>query len=482
MTWDDMYSPTVEAGAEFDEFQANYVPASQVINSLAEQSNYWWKIDKNGDLFFLPKEYRDSGYVLEKSDIKGKPEVKQGNPLYRNVQYVKGAQNTTDEQTETQFGDGEKQSFVVGYNIKEVNSVEVDRGDGFQFETFGLKGREEGKNWYWERNNDTITQDDDETLLASTDRVRITYIGMYPAVTQERNDDAIANQQEIETTTTGRVEDAVSENIEGRDAALDFANRKLTKYAQESTTLSWETRHTEHEAGHLIEVNLPEFELDGEKLLITKVTVRDQNGHIFYDVEAVRGPRHQTWSEFFNELKVRAEKEFREGISAEDVLVIPYDFEKTWTDDDKPNIFRLIYPDTGDIWEEGFDISQSWNNYDTERWSEGRFDLFPDNDVYSSFEADDRVRYIAFYRAGDEVFRKEISQQSPPGQPPIESETYIGPEEFTGTINDIKWFGGFRASQSVYSGVEIDSINFEESKTELEAYQITRIDRKEGDY
>jgi len=478
-TWADIYSPTIAKGAEYDKFQANYVPASQIISSLAEQSGFWWKIDYEGNLFFLPQEENEIDYTLTASEIVGKPEVKEGNPLYRNVQYVRGGFNITDELIETQRGDGDKRSFVLGYKVIEKPKIEVDYGDGFEEKEVGIKGREEDKQWYWERQGSTILQDDSEDILDSSDRVRVTYIGIYPTITVQSDGEAVTKQQALEITTSGRVEDVVNENIKGREAALEFAQSKLNKYAKESTSVSWRTQHPDHEEGQLIKVNLPRFGLVDEKLLINQINILDKKGTLFYDVEAVRGPKHQTWAEFFREMKHRAEKEFREGISAEEILVIPHDFEKIWTDAEEPNIFRKIYPETGPTWEEGFDINQNWDVYEDERWSEGRFDLFPSNELYPSFVVADRIKFMAFYHSGNEVFRKPVSSQSPPAAPPIETETFVGGEEFTGTIDEIKWFGGFRATMAEESGIVIDTVSFNETKTELEAYVIRRVDINE---
>lgn len=481
-TWSEMSSPTIEAGVTIDKFQANYVPASQVMNTLAEQSNYWWKIDKEGNLYFLPKDYQDTGYTLERSNIIGKPKVKNGNPLYRNVQYVKGGKNTTLEQVEIQKGDADKQSFTVGYNINSEPTVEVDRGSGFVEEDVGLKGREDNQAWYWERNESTITQDDSEVVLGATDRLRITYIGNYPSITKRSDDTSIATQQSREISTTGQVENAVTQDMEGRQNTIDYADRKLTKYAEDSTTLSWTTRDSSLVEGDLITVNLPELDLDGEDLLVTKIRITDDSGILFYDIEAIKGPKYQTWTEFFNEMKVRAETEIRAGISAEDVLVITYDYSKSWTDADKPNIFRLIYPELGGDWNAGFDTGLTWNDYSTENWSDGRFELFPANDLYPSFGIEDRILYIAFYEIGSEIFRKKITSQSPLSQSPIESVSYIGPEEFAGNIDELRWFGGKYATTASGTGILLDTVTFNENKTELEAYQITRIDTKDGDY
>src|SRR6056297_721627 len=123
-TWSEAYSPTIQTGATFEEFQANYVPASEVLNELAEQSGYWWKIDFEGNLHFNEKEFNEVAYTLTASDVIGKPSIEEGNLMYRNVQYIKGTRNTTPEQVEVETGDGEKRNFTTGYQIKEEPKIE----------------------------------------------------------------------------------------------------------------------------------------------------------------------------------------------------------------------------------------------------------------------------------------------------------------------------------------------------------------------
>ena len=482
-TWDDMWSPSVEAGADIEKFQANYVPASQVLDTLAEKSGYWWKITPGGVLQFLPREEQPAPFELERGDIIGDPEVRNGNPLYRNVQFVKNGVGLTDPITETQRGDGDKREFVMGYDLAEKPTIEVDRGDGFVEEDVGQKGVDEDVAWEWEKNHNGITQDRDEEVLTSSDKIKVTYIGTFPAIARATDTDAITEQEQVEQITTGIVEDAINENVEGRDEALELGNDKLAKYAEKSSQLSFHTRREGLEAGQLLPVNLPQLGLDDENLLITSVTTEDEDGIIFYNVEAVRGPKHETWTDFFKELKKRADLVIREGIDADQILVLPFEFEKDWEESEDPNIFRQIYPSNGDTWEEGFDTTQTWGDYESERWSEDRgFEIFADGNNYPSFETEDRIKYITFVRNGNEVFRKRLANVSPRELSPIESEYYIGPQNFTGTINQIEFVGGFRATAAANTGVVIDSIEFNESKTQLEAYQIDRIDRKVGDY
>ena len=477
-----MTAPTIDTGASLSEFQANYVPASQVLDSLAEQSDYWWKIDKNRDLYFLPREANTISKKITSSDIRGIPRIKNGNPVYRNVQYIKGSTGLTDAQTEVQKGDGDKRSFTVGYALAEQPSVSIDRGSGYVYETVATKSESEGADWFWQLNDNTITQNRDNAVLSATDKVRVEYVGQFPSVVVATDNDAVTAQQQLELITTGRVEDALTEDISGRDRTLQFANSKLAKYAQNSTTLSFQTQYTGFESGQLATVNSVDSDIDGEQLLITKVNLHDENGQVFYDVEAVKGPRHKTWEEFFKELTRRSELTIREGLEGDQVLVIPYEYTKNWTTNDEPNIFRRIFPELGLTFDERFDTSLTWNDYSTEEWSASGFTLFPSTDLYPSFDFNDRVAYIEFERNGDTVFRKKYANRSPVNQTTIESEYYIGPEEFTGTINDIVWYGGIYATNEEKSGVEIDRITFDDSKNELEAYQISRTDIKDGDY
>jgi len=486
-TWSDIYNPTVADGNNIDIFQANYVPASQVLDRLAEQSGFWWKIDKDRVLHFAPRDKREAPFTLTADKIIGKPKYKHGSPLYRNVQYIKNTYSITDEQVDIERGDGEKQVFHTKYWIARTPKVEVSEdGGSWQEKDIGSRGIEENKEFYWERGSREITQDRNETPLSANDRVRITYIGKYRSITVASDNAAIEQRGQVEGTS-GRTEDVITEEIEGREEALEFGNNKLAKYAKDSATLQCTTREEGLEAGQLLTVNLPALGIS-EDLLITRIRIRDEAGIIFREVEAVKGPKHSSWTELFLELKRRAETIVREGITADDILVIPFEYEKVWPDevyvDGSPNIFRVLTPDPGVTWEEGFDTSDTWGDYQNERWSEeGRFDLFPTNDTLPSFAPDDRIKYIGFLDNDDnEIFRKEYASRSPAHLDVIDSDYYIGPEEFTGLIADLVFVGGIKATSAVDTGIYIDTIEFDDTKTELEAYQVNRRDEKEGDY
>ena len=118
----------IQDGPLIQEAVFNYVRVTDALNSLAEKSGFWWMIDYDKKLYFVAKTtytalFPISGVDMEKNSVS----VEQGNPMYRNRQYVKGGLDITDPQTQRFVGDGVLQSFVVGYPFAKQPSVSLTR-------------------------------------------------------------------------------------------------------------------------------------------------------------------------------------------------------------------------------------------------------------------------------------------------------------------------------------------------------------------
>ena len=219
----------------------------------------------------------------------------------------------------------------------------------------------------------------------------------------------------------------------------------------DSKELKFQTRRSGLKAGQLITVrNLDAMDIaDGEKLLITKTSTFDENGQIFYDISAVKGPKHRTWEEFFMELTKRAELVISEGIGESEILIIPIDFSKTWTFAENPNIFRKLKADG------------TWQ---------------ADGTYTPNFEEQHRVTHIAWFNGTTELGRQEITQQDVNTDTRVNTLTYLGPNSANEDITHFGWIGGFRATEQVGTGVLIDKVAYDIIKEETEALQITRDD------
>lgn len=443
---------TIEDGEEILETRANFVPTEQLISSVADKVNYWWKIDSNKMIHFKSRESEPANWELEPEYIRGMPTTKVGNPLYRNQQLVKGPVGITEEQVDIERGDGEKRAFPLSFNVAEEPTIEISiNGGAWQSQTVGRKGVDDDFQWYWEKESDVVSQDRSETRLTSNDRVRVTFIGQFKIVAQTYDPNLIAQQKNIDGTS-GIVEDAITVgNVEGREAAIEIGNSKIEKYGVTSKQLKFQTMRSGLKAGQLITVrNLDAMDIaDGEKLLITKTSTFDESGQIFYDISAVKGPKHRTWEEFFVELTKRAELVISEGIGESEILIIPIDFSKTWTQAENPNIFRKLKADG------------TW---------------LADGTYTPNFEDNDRVTHIAWFNGNTELGRQEYTQQDVNTADRVNTLTYLGPNSANDDITHFGWIGGFRATEEVGTGVLIDKVAYDLIKEETEALQISRSD------
>jgi len=423
------------------------------LNNLAEKNNFWWNIDKNKVLWFKARENVVAPFKLEPSITRSIPSVTNGNPLYRNTQIVKGSKGLTETQTETFTADGETRSFTVGFSISEEPTIMIDTGSGWVPQTIGVKGVDSNKDWYYEIGDGTVTQDRDNNILSTTSRIKVEYIGQFTLVAQTHDPDEINRMKQI-NGTSGIVEEAQSvENVDGKEAALEAGNSKLKEFAQNSKTMSFQTKQAGLQAGQLIETQgYGDFNFnDGEKLLITKVTLFDEDGLLFYSVEAVKGPKYRSWAEFFKELTRKAEIFVQENIGETDVLLVPVNYEKYWVESEDPNIFREVYP------------SET---------------LYPSEDLYPMFDAQDRVKGIVWLDNGTELGRQEVTQLDGEDTDTIESLFYLGPNSANTTFTHFAFYSGYYGTEQLNTGIVYDERPYPTTKTQFETLQISRTDYK----
>lgn len=443
---------TVHDGPMISQVAFNYVRVSDALDSLAERAGYWWSIDPHKKLFFTHRTAYQAPFditlgICERGTVK----VKNGNSLYRNVQYIRGARDITDPQTETRKGDGEAQSFFTGFKVAKVPTVEVSyNGSPFVVESVGIRGLESGKQWYWSKGENVITQDSSGTPLSANDVIKITYQGEFDIIVTSSLPDQISSQAAIDGTS-GIVEDVADEtSITGRDAAFEAANSKLAKYGRPSKTLSFRTWRKGLRPGMLVTANLPEYGLHGEQLLIESIRISYESNVFWYDVKAVSGPQNKSWASFFGQIAARG-LVIRENLQEEQIITTIENFSKTWPIEEQPNLFRVLY---------------------------AADDLFPSNDLYPSFDPGERIRYLAWYNGSTELGRKPITKQTTvDGE--IESITYLSPVDAVGTITHLGWIGGIDATEAVSSGVVTDKQDFAKTKTQLEAIQVTKTDTRD---
>ena len=456
---------SVDTFATLDEAVFNYISASQALDALKEEANAWWRIEPNKNLYFVKREHLVYPETVDETFMKaGSITCKHGNPKYRNRQWIIGGEDLTDEQTEIQIGDGDKRAFALGYRVGKVPTISVSTGGGaYAAQTVGIKGVETGKDWYWNKYSETITQDDAGTLLTSADKVKIVYYGVIDIIVLTDNRVEIDARKTLEGAGTGYVENVISDtSLESKEAAIDLGLAKIKKYAVVGKTLSFTTRTEDFEPGHLITVDLPEYGLNSAEMLIERVTAYNpaNSNLIFYNIEAVEGPTQGSWQKFFSDISEKTDTAvIRQNISDNATIVILFDYSKTWVSTETKNIFDELYPSA------------------TEPLYHATQGL--------SFKAADRIKYLAWYNDADvELGRKAITSQDGEelGSTEIETMTYLtSADGVSDTVYNFGWIGGMNATATGGTGIIVDYQEHpdgSEAKTALASWQVEKTDTK----
>lgn len=277
----------VEQGQIFAEVVFNYISVASALDSMADKCNFWWTIDSNKRIYFAARRALVAPFAITSagtvSDTAGNSGVKvsNANSQYRNRQYIKGGRDITDPQTEIQAGDGNKRAYALGFPVYAIPTIEVKIGAGaYTAQTVGFGGIDDAshsKQWYWNKNERVIFQDQNLTPLTSSDRIRVTYQGLFDMVLISYSQGEVVLRQIAEGgDTSGYVEDVADyTNILGRANAFQTAAGLLQTYGVIGRTVTFETLKDGLKPGQLITVNFPEHDLSGDEFLIESVETVD---------------------------------------------------------------------------------------------------------------------------------------------------------------------------------------------------------------
>lgn len=292
-------SPDVQDGPVVSAAVFNYAPVSACLDELAERAGVTWWIGSDLQLRFVAPGSVRAPWDPTHDDIIGEPKVDDSAPLYRNRQYVRGGLDVTDPQTEQRPGDGDTRAFTMSYPLAKVPTVTVNGAA----RTVGIRGVETGKDWYWNKGDPVISQDQAATPLTGADTLQVTYQGQYAVVARAESPEAVEDRRSVEETGTGLVEHVEDlAGAPGRDALFEAAKARLSKYAVIGRTVTFVTDRPGLSAGQTIVLDLPERGLDQAELLIAAVQIYDRQGQLRWRVSAVEGPVVGSWARFFGRL------------------------------------------------------------------------------------------------------------------------------------------------------------------------------------
>mgnify|MGYP003132828706 CR=1 FL=1 len=339
-----------------DKMVFNYVNGDRALRMLSEYCNAVWYVDENKALHFYERTSNDAPFTVRDGDVLTNPQpfFDKANFKYRNSQFITNIKNVTDTQNEFFVGDGSRQTFTVGYPFNEIPTVQLNTGSGFVSQTVGIRGLDNGKQWYMALGSTELVQEFTDTAITSSDSIKVSYKGIFQLVALARDDAEVDRIKTLETgTSTGFIDAATtSAGTTGSDAGIDVAASYLDRFAQTSTLVSFTTTKNTPErlrAGQVLDFELTSQEISGI-FLIDSVNIRFRNGITFYDVKCVASPPEYTLDKFLQDIDDKISDAFieiSENIDTEEVLVVRADGgteTSTVTEADTQNVLACPLP------------------------------------------------------------------------------------------------------------------------------------------
>lgn len=291
----------VDDGVDIEKTSYNYMKCSAILDELAAMNGKIWWIDYDKKLNFHSRSEFIAPFDLNTTH---RPytsfDVEKTDSSYRNRQYLRAGVDRTDPRTETFKGDGTRKTFNLGYPADVITAMTIN-GTPINF---GIKEYDTGKDFYYQRNESEIIQDDAGVTLTTGQTLAVTYVGFYPILVMAQDDDEVSDRLSVEGVGDGVYEEIEDdESIDNRDLALIKATSILQYYGKIQKTVSYSTFNSGLYAGQIQNINLPDEDADGA-FLITSVTAKEYESPsgFIYDVVAVDGENFGGWLEFFKRL------------------------------------------------------------------------------------------------------------------------------------------------------------------------------------
>jgi hypothetical protein len=269
---------------------------SALEDYLKKFGNYIWYVDKDKKLHFHLISYTTSSTAL--SGYEGLKRNRNGNN-YRNYQYVKGRKRYSplqSNETPTSPPNGVNREFFVKYEIAKEPAVEINRGSGWISQTIGLKGIDDGNaQWYWNYQSTQLTHDENETVLATGNQVRVTYYGLIPLI--------VATYNTAEVARVGKYQEFIYDgDLDDASDAIKYSNQLLSQYANEADTLTFKLQSKTYEIATQFPVNISTPAIN-DTFFVESITWKPRGvDAIDYNYTVLDGVALGGWEEFFRSL------------------------------------------------------------------------------------------------------------------------------------------------------------------------------------
>lgn len=441
---------SIEVGYNIPAISFSYKKCNDILDQLAEISNYVWYVDYNGVLYFKNPKTVGTAPVVTDKILKGDGlTITNKNNQYRNKQYVKGAIAETGEITQVFYGDGANKSFTLGYRLADKPKIWID-GQYVYEDDIVLKGYNESAKWFYQKQDNVILQNLEDEPVAKGVEIRVVYKGVFPIVAITESTSEIIRNQNL-GSGTGIVEVVDDESdLTSLGTAISTAVGRLGKYCGNTYQVVFTTSAKGFDVGQSVEFKTSQ--LVDDSYLVDNIEIIDDLNTVWYKVTAVKGALVDSWERTLGRGLRSKPTVANTELSEQETVVLNKSFSKVWQYEESPNIMRKVFPN-------------------------GEFTAGAG--VTPTFLYEDRVKYVEIIDKKGEVMTRNIfSTQSDSSRDTIYTYFYIDPFVAVGEWAKVRFYGGLSASFTVGSGVLIDEQVITLTKSNLEGVQIARTDTK----
>jgi len=303
-THEDITVGTIQDGPLISRAVLNYQNGNIVLNYIADLIGFYWEVDKDKKLNFFARATYSAPFNLTDTTYNYSDFQSEENATdYRNRQYTRGGMAVSDVQTRSFLGDGETQTWTVDLPIAKAPTITVNG----VAKTSGIRGLETGKDFYWQKNDKTISQELTALKLTSSNTVSIQFEGFYPIIVVAEDIEQIDLRKSIEGGS-GIYEKVFEENSLGtQQSALEYTNGLLEKYGVIPKIITFNTIDSGLKAGQIINITHTNQDVDGG-FLIDKITARADGDLMLYSVQCLDGDNFGGWAKFFKKLVEKQEQ------------------------------------------------------------------------------------------------------------------------------------------------------------------------------
>jgi hypothetical protein len=311
----------------------SYVKASKAFNDISTNTGLFWYIDFYRDLHFFLRSTQTTGSFLYPAPIQSDYcsfiksalsncsqgirsadiSVEKRSDQLVNHQFIIAGKDETDLLTEQFAGDGERTTFSVRYPVSTVklNADKTIAPDAVKVngvnQTIGVRDESDVYyQWYFSKGENTISQNQAETVLTSGKTLEVIYKGLKTIVRQYKDPTGSINKYKKLENTSGLYQDVEDdESIESGKYALQFAKGRVRKFAYVPVTVKFSSDSQVLEIGEVLSVKLDDYGIDIKNgFVVNSVEISDLSGVLKrFKYELISGENLGDWQEYYRKIE-----------------------------------------------------------------------------------------------------------------------------------------------------------------------------------